>query len=218
MRVGHDQSYAFNARSFLELLPPPGRLTVDLGCGEGRLTSRLHELAHAVVGVDSSPAMVRLARERNPGPRYVEADAVALPLGDGVADLVVAFMSLMSMDDLDRAIAETARVLGRGGRFCIAVLHPIAAAASRVDDDGTVVIEGSYLETGPWIKTIERDGGARFTFNDVRRPLSGYAGALERGGLELEALREPVPRDGEINRAAVWQRVPLFLHLRAVKP
>ncbi len=34
---GHDSYDQFHGRAFLELLPPPKRLTVDLGSGEGRL-------------------------------------------------------------------------------------------------------------------------------------------------------------------------------------
>ncbi|TMA36985.1 MAG: methyltransferase domain-containing protein [Deltaproteobacteria bacterium] len=48
---------------FLALLPPPRRLTLDLGCGEGRLSRDLETRGHRVVGVDGSPTLVRLARE-----------------------------------------------------------------------------------------------------------------------------------------------------------
>lgn len=34
---GHDSYWKFHRESFLPLVPGPGRLTVDLGCGEGRV-------------------------------------------------------------------------------------------------------------------------------------------------------------------------------------
>src|SRR5206468_4246729 len=80
-----------------------------------------------------------------------------------------------------------------GGRFCVAVLHPIAAAGSWDEEATAFVVDQPYSEAGPWRKTAERENGASFTFEDVRRPLEGYTLALERAGLELEAVREPVP-------------------------
>ena len=92
---GHGSYWLFHRDRFLELLPPPGALTVDVGCGEGRLSRHLKELGHTVLAVDRSPTMVRHAREADAGLDVREADAAALPLEDGAADLVVSFMSLM---------------------------------------------------------------------------------------------------------------------------
>ena len=90
---GHDSYWRFHRDRFLELLPPPGALTVDVGCGEGRLSRHLKELGHPVLAVDRSATMVRHAREADPELDVREADAVSLPLEDGAADLVVSFMS-----------------------------------------------------------------------------------------------------------------------------
>ncbi|MGH2895389.1 MAG: class I SAM-dependent methyltransferase [Solirubrobacteraceae bacterium] len=66
---GHDHHYEhLNLPALLALLPSPGRLTVDLACGEGRLGRVLSERGHSVIGVDSSPTLVRLAREAASGP------------------------------------------------------------------------------------------------------------------------------------------------------
>ncbi|HSP71047.1 MAG TPA: class I SAM-dependent methyltransferase [Gaiellaceae bacterium] len=96
---GHDSYWRFHRDQFLELVPAPGRLTVDLGCGEGRLSRDLKALRHRVVGVDASGTMVAAAREADPEIEVHCADAAALPLADGCADLVVAFMSLQDVDD-----------------------------------------------------------------------------------------------------------------------
>src|SRR5207249_5423370 len=117
---GHDSYWLFHRDRFLELLPRPGRLTVDVGCGEGRLSRELKELGHTVLAVDRSPTMVRHAREADPELEVREGDAALLPVDDGAADLVVSFMSLMNTDDLEAAVREAARVLEPGGRYCIA--------------------------------------------------------------------------------------------------
>ena len=62
---GHDRAHErLNFPSFLDLLPPPRGRTLDIGCGEGRVGAVLVERGYDVIGVDSSPRMVELARER----------------------------------------------------------------------------------------------------------------------------------------------------------
>src|SRR5262245_10841441 len=69
------------------LLPAPGGLTLDVGCGEGRVARSLNELGHQVVGIDSSPALVAAAREADPGFDVQVADAAAMPFPDRHFDL-----------------------------------------------------------------------------------------------------------------------------------
>ena len=115
---GHDSYWRFHRDQFLRLLPAPGRQTLDIGCGEGRLARDLKALGHRIVGIDSSPSLVAAAREFDPSMDLRLADAAALPLDDGCADLAVAFMSLQDIDEMPAAIKEAARVLQPGGRFC----------------------------------------------------------------------------------------------------
>ena len=113
---GHDSYWRFHRDQFLRLLPPPGRQTLDIGCGEGRLARDLKELGHRIVGIDSSPSLVAAAREFDPSMDVRLADAAALPLDDACADLAVAFMSLQDIDGMPAVIQEAARVLEPGGR------------------------------------------------------------------------------------------------------
>ena len=211
---GHDSYWLFHRDRFLELLPPPGRLTVDVGCGEGRLARDLKALGHAVLALDRSPTMVEHARTADPELDVRVADAADLPLADAAADLVVSFMSLMNTDDLAGAVREAARVLEPGGCYCFAITHPLntAGAFASREDDAPFVIEGSYFEHKVQEIPTERDG-LEMTFLDAHRPLQEYFGALESAGLLVEALRE-VP-DASDPPASRWRRMPLFLHLRA---
>ena len=64
-------------------------------------------------------------------------------------------------------------------------------------------------------------GGIHPTFHSEHRPLESYARAIEDSGLYIEAIREVrVPDQAAVRDPAArrWQRIPLFLHLRAIKP
>jgi SAM-dependent methyltransferase len=211
---GHDSYSRFHRDAFLRLVPPPGRLTVDAGCGEGRLTRDLTALGHHVVAVDAAPTMVRHAREAHPAGDYRVASAEELPLGEASADLVVAFMSLQDMDDPDAAVREVRRVLEPGGRFCVALVHPINSAGKFASDefDAAFVIAGSYRERQRYVEMVERAGLA-MTFTSDHRSLEGWLRPLTDAGFLVDAVREVYAPD-----EPRWSRVPLFLHLRAVKP
>ena len=114
--------------SIYELLPPPRGLTLDVGCGEGRLTRELSARGYEVVGVDASTALVEEARSADPSGRYEVASIDSLPFADGAAGLAVCVNVLPHVDDLQAAGAELARVLAPGGTFLIGTIHPVAQA------------------------------------------------------------------------------------------
>src|SRR5262245_61927464 len=218
---GHDSFWRFHRDQFLLIVPPPGRRTVDIGCGEGRLTRHLKALGHSVIGVDASPSLAAAAREADPVMDIRLANAAALPLDNASADLAIAFMSLQDVDDMPAAVREAARVLEPGGRFCMAIVHPINSAGRFVSEaaDAPFVIKGDYLRAFDYADTIERDG-LSITFHSRHRSLESYFLELEAAGLLVETLREPQVPDHAVksDRGRRWQRLPLFLHLRARRP
>jgi SAM-dependent methyltransferase len=96
----------------------PSRV-LDVGCGQGELAQRIAtELRAEVVGVDQSPRMVELTRERGVDAR--RGDVQALDFADESFDCVVAAWMLFHVPDLDRGLSEIARVLRPGGRLVAA--------------------------------------------------------------------------------------------------
>jgi ubiquinone/menaquinone biosynthesis C-methylase UbiE len=86
-------------------------VTLDIGCGEGRLPRDLTARGHEVIGIDASPTLIEHARRADSDGAYRVADATALPVPDASVDLVTAFMVLHDVDDLDAALREIARVM-----------------------------------------------------------------------------------------------------------
>ncbi|HEY4887221.1 MAG TPA: GNAT family N-acetyltransferase [Candidatus Dormibacteraeota bacterium] len=216
----HDSYWRFGRAEFFQLLPAPGRLTLDVGCGEGRVSRDLIGIGHKVIALDASRAMMRATVEASPELPALVADAAALPVTDGCCDLVIAYMSLQDVDDMPSAVREVGRALEPGGHLCMAIVHPLNSAGrfASLDPNASFVIQGSYLDAHTYVETVARSG-LEMTFSSVHRPIEAYFRALEEAGLMVESLREvPVGKPSSDDpRHQRWRRLPLFLFVRAVK-
>src|SRR6266511_426475 len=215
----HD-AYLDYSPSFFELVPPPGRATLEIGCGEGRVARDLAARGHRVTGIDASPTLLDAARAADPNGEYVLADAASLPFTDESFDLAGAYNSLQVVDDMAAAVREAGRVLRPGGHLCICIVHPFIDpgrfAASEAD--APFVLRQPYFGSHRVDETIER-AGIRMRFYGWTHTLEEYSRAFEAAGFLIEALREPRLPDEAVAAdpaEARWQRLPLFLFIRAV--
>lgn len=158
--------------------------------------------------------MIAAAREADPGGEYLVANAAELPFPDGHADLAVAFMSLMDVDDMALSVREIARVLEPRGKLALAVVHPINSAheVDRVYPEDRLVLTEDYFDRRRYSDFIERDD-VRMTFESRHYTLQDYFEALLAAGITVEAVREI----GDPQHAR-WSRYPLFLHVLAKRP
>ena len=105
-RPGWDEERDSLTRT-LEALPPAH--TLDVACGTGFLT---RHLPGELTGLDQSPAMLAIAAEQAPRPRFVRGDALALPFPDGAFDRVFTghFYGHLETEERLRFVAEARRV------------------------------------------------------------------------------------------------------------
>ena len=113
---------------------PAGARVVDVGCGTAELSLIMADMLgpkSTVVGVDISPGMLEVGRRKvaaSPAAGRVElleGDALALPFPDHSFDAAASAWVMRNVADLDRALAEMARVVRPGGRVAIMELsHP----------------------------------------------------------------------------------------------
>ena len=196
------------------------RNALDVGCGEGRFCRMLKSRGIDAVGVDPTSALIAVARTRDAHGPYVEATAERLPFREGTFDLVVSYLSLIDIPDMEAAVPEMARVLKPGGALLIANLTSFNTAAADVgwvkDADGRRVyypIDDYLQERAMWIEYR----GIRIV--NHHRPLSAYLKALLGAGLVLTHFDEPPPStEAPASRAAGYVRVPWFLVMEWQKP
>ncbi|MER5768374.1 class I SAM-dependent methyltransferase [Streptomyces sp. NPDC001985] len=108
----------------LAAVPPGARTALDIGCGDGLLAHRLTRRAGAVTGIDRSPEMIRLARERGagvPGLTFREADFLD-PAGSGLPSAGYDFISAVAVlhhVPFTAALTRLSELLAPGGRLAV---------------------------------------------------------------------------------------------------
>jgi len=200
------------ARPFDDLLgmlePGAGPTVVDLGCGPGELTRRLHERlgARATVGVDTSAAMLERARASEaPGLTFVRGD-LAEPPG-GPFDVVFSNAALHWVPDHAAVLARLAARLAPGGQLAVQVpdneaepSHAIAREVAREPDHAAAL--GGFVRVSPVL------------------PPEGYARILHRLGFEAQRVRaeiyvHPLPSREDV---VAWVRGSLLTAYEARLP
>jgi SAM-dependent methyltransferase len=95
------------------------RRVLELGCGGGRLTGHLIEIAESVYGIDISPRMIEHCRRNYPGATFGVADLRNLiTFDDASFDAIVATCNVLDvLDDFERrgVLDQIHRVLAPGG-------------------------------------------------------------------------------------------------------
>jgi SAM-dependent methyltransferase len=193
----------------------PRRL-LEVGSGPGELSARIMaELGAEVIALDVSERMVALARGRGVDARV--GDVQELPFADASFDTAVAAWMLYHVPDLDRGLAEVARVLTPGGRLVAVTnseLHLEEARAyagvsmvGRVPfnrDNGGEILARHFTA----VERTDVDGWVTFPDADaIRRYIRSMISIAD------EASADRVPDDIGPVRAGI--RVTVFIAQRA---
>lgn len=108
-----------------------GDRVLDLACGTGLvagLAARKAGDPRHVVGVDSSPGMLAIARRNQPDINWRDGSASALPLSEGERfDVVLCHQGLQFFPDRALALSQVSRALRSGGRLGVATWAPVTS-------------------------------------------------------------------------------------------
>jgi ubiquinone/menaquinone biosynthesis C-methylase UbiE len=101
-----------------------GERVLDVACGTGALTLAAADIvgpSGSVVGLDSNPQMLAVARRKPQRIEWVEGRAEDLPFPDNSFHAVVSQFGFMFFEDKPKALREMVRVLRPGGMLAVAV-------------------------------------------------------------------------------------------------
>ncbi len=191
---------------------------LDVGCGEGRFCRMMREAGVEAIGIDPTEALLKTARERDPGGDYRPGRAEALDFPEASFDLVVSYVTLVDIPDAAAAIAEMARVLKPGGRLLIANLNSFASAGMNLgwsdlaDGRRAFALDGYLDERAEWVAWR----GIRI--RNWHRPLGAYINLCLGQGLVLTHFDEPAAVGGDPERQARHRRAPWFVIMEWARP
>lgn len=141
---------------FAGLARRTGGPVLDLGCGDGRVAQALAEQSVEVTGVDSSPAMLALARQRLSGRfgatvQLLEGDLRTLRLSSKFQLALCAagtFAHLAEPGDQLRALRSIHRHLGEGGLLALVLQNPYQLVVDPPNGEAVVQWRGTDPATG----------------------------------------------------------------------
>jgi ubiquinone/menaquinone biosynthesis C-methylase UbiE len=161
---------------------------LDAACGTGRHTAFLCERGHRVVGVDSSPEMLDVARAKGLPARFEVAELERLPYEDATFDAAVCALALSHSPDLRPGVTELARVLRRGGLLVVSNPHPVATGLLA------------------WRAAVRDAQGCPAVIPEHAHAVGAYVEAFRAAGLAIERCVEPAlteQRAGEEAKAGL---------------
>ena len=104
-----------NQQLFAEVLTRleirPGTRLLDIGCGSGYAAAMAAGLGASVTGIDITPELIEIARERVPAGDFRVGTMDALPYQDGSFDAAVGFNAFQFANDPSNAVGEAARTV-----------------------------------------------------------------------------------------------------------
>lgn len=145
---------------------------LDLGCGVGTLTGRLKERAGYVLGVDSSPDMVRQARELHPEQDFEVRDALSLDFFEEW-DVIFSNAVFHWIQNQRELLRQVGRALKPGGLLVCEL-----GAAGNI-----AVIEEAFC------RALEKQGilyTSKFCFPDAK----AFSALAEAAGLKVDTAVE----------------------------
>ncbi len=98
---------------------------IELGCGPGREVDAILRHTDSYLGLDISPAMIKIAQAANPSGRFGVTDIVGYEFPTAGADIIFAFATLLHLDrdEVQKLFAKAERALSKGGIFYISLKH-----------------------------------------------------------------------------------------------
>lgn len=175
-----------------------GRRVLEVGAGAAQCSRWLAAQGAHVVASDVAPGMLAAGRAIDAGRDrvvpLVAADARALPFASESFDVAfTAFGAVPFVPDAERVHREVARVLRPGGRWVLAVTHPVRWMFPDDPSEHGMTVRRPYFDRRPYVET---DDGGAVAYAEYHRTMGDHVRELAAAGFVLEDLVEPDWPDG----------------------
>ncbi|MET0526139.1 MAG: class I SAM-dependent methyltransferase [Nocardioides sp.] len=171
-----------------------GRDVLEVGSGAGQCSRWIRSQGGRAHGLDLSHRQLQHSRRIDGATGIavpsVRGTATALPFAAASFDIVFcAFGALQFVADIERALAETARVLRPGGRFAFSITHPTRWMFPDDPTEEGLTASQSYWDRTPYVEVDDSTGVIAYV--EHHRTLGDWVGLLAAGGFRLTTLLEP---------------------------
>jgi ubiquinone/menaquinone biosynthesis C-methylase UbiE len=186
------------------------RDVLEVGSGAGQCSRWVISQGGRAVGLDLSHRQLQHSRriDDDTGIRVpaVLGTATHLPFADGSFDVVFcSFGALQFVSDLDRAVAETARVLRPGGRYAFSITHPTRWMFPDDPGEPGLTASQSYWDRTPYVEIDDASGEVAYV--EHHRTLGDWVEVLDAHGFRLRRLLEPEWPEGHDRVWGGWSAV-----------
>ena len=170
------------------------RDVLEVGRGAGQCSRWIRSQGGRAVGLDLSHRQLqhslRIDDATGIAVPSVRGTATALPFADASFDVVFcAFGALQFVADIDRAVAEAARVLRPGGRFAFSITHPTRWMFPDDPTEEGLTATQPYWDRTPYVEVDDTTGAIAYV--EHHRTLGDWVGVLTAAGFRLTTLLEP---------------------------
>ncbi|MER7011556.1 class I SAM-dependent methyltransferase [Saccharopolyspora sp. NPDC000359] len=161
----------------------------DLGCGTGRTGQWLRgKGVPSIDGVDLTPEMLALARQRGAHDQLTEADVTATGLDEGAYDLVVSSLVDEHLADLSPFYREAGRIAAPKAAFVLVTFHP------------------HFIMTAGMPTHFTNDAGESVAITTNVHLISDHVTAALAAGWRLAELHEGLIDDAWLAVKPKWER------------
>ena len=178
----------------------PGQRVLDLGCGVGDITARLHEAGVSVTGVDVNPLLLDLARESHPSLSFVQLDLNLLtPASFGLVDGIWTSFVAAYFCDLPTTLKQWSDCLAPGGWLALIEIDDLLGHTPLKEEhrqdikrfyESALAAKRYHFTCGRHLATAAKQVGLRVIYEGVLPdPELSFSGAAPSEIVEAWQLR-----------------------------
>ena len=189
-----------------------GTNALDFGCGTGCSTRFLQRLGFTTVGVDTSEAMLKKAREIDPKGDYrIIGDGDFSQFEHNVFNLVLSaftFDNIPTMEKKVQIFVELRNILKSEGIIVNLVSSPEIYTHEWASFSTKDFPENKHAKSGDKVRIIQKDTKDKTPIIDIIWTLEYYHETYEKAGLEIVETYEPLAKTNEPYRWINETRIP----------